>query len=156
MLQWTAAAFASSAAAALLLTVPAARAAEDPLPGPVAALVLRVVDGDTFEVSARIWLGQRVTTLVRIDGVDAPELRARCDAEATLAARATEALAELVLNRTVWLTDIRNDKYGGRIVAAARLPTGEDVGAWLVNAGLARVYAGGTRTPWCPDIAAGG
>lgn len=141
---------------ALMLTPPAALAAEDPVPGPVPALVLRVVDGDTFEVSARIWVGQRITTLVRIDGVDAPELRARCDLEASLAGRATEALAALVLNRTVMLTDIRNDKFGGRIVAHARLATGEDVGAWLVRAGLARAYTGGTRATWCADVAAGG
>ncbi len=44
--------------------------------GPVAAHVSRVIDGDTFEASAAIWLGQAITVRVRIAGIDAPELRA--------------------------------------------------------------------------------
>ena len=46
------------------------------LPGPIPAEVLKVVDGDTLEVEARIWLGQGVQVSVRLRGVDTPELRA--------------------------------------------------------------------------------
>ena len=86
-----------SAFAGLLLVLAAAtqqgqmpapqRLAAEALAGPVAATVERVVDGDTIEVKAAIWLGQTLIIRVRIDGVDAPELEARCAEERKLAPR---------------------------------------------------------------------
>jgi len=55
--------------------------AAERLPGPVLARVMTILDGDTLEVQARIWLGQAVTTRVRLDGIDAPELIGKCGAE---------------------------------------------------------------------------
>ncbi len=61
----------------------------DGVAGPVSASVLRVIDGDTITVRARIWIGQSVETRVRIAGVDTPELRGDCalDIELATAAR---------------------------------------------------------------------
>ena len=58
------------------------------IPGPIPATVLRIIDGDTIVVRARIWLGQDLDTLVRLDGVDAPELKGRCPYENRLALKA--------------------------------------------------------------------
>ena len=41
----------------------------------VPARVVRVIDGDTVEVLARPWPGQTIQAIVRLAGVDAPELR---------------------------------------------------------------------------------
>ena len=49
--------------------------------GPVRADVVHVIDGDTFEANAQIWLGESIAVRVRIAGIDAPELHARCDDE---------------------------------------------------------------------------
>jgi micrococcal nuclease len=120
--------------------------------GPVRAFVLRVVDGDTFEARVRIWFGQEITTLVRIRGVDAPELRSRCDEEARGAAAASDALARFLDSGSVTLRDVVLDKYGGRVVASVFVSYGEareDVGAALVAEGWARSYAGGKRLSWC-------
>ena len=71
---------------AILLLWPALVAvAADRLAGPVQAEVLRVLDGDTGEVEARIWLGQTLRTLVRIRGADTPELHGKCARERDLA-----------------------------------------------------------------------
>ena len=51
------------------------------VPGPVPAEVLAVLDGDTLVVRARIWLGQDVETRIRLDGIDAPELKGKCESE---------------------------------------------------------------------------
>ena len=67
--------------------------AAEGLAGPVAAIVARVIDGDTIEVKAAIWLGQTLVVRVRIDGVDAPELEARCPEERKLALAARDFLA---------------------------------------------------------------
>ncbi len=58
------------------------------IPGPIPATDLRIIDGDTIVVRARIWLGQDLDTLVRLDGVDAPELKERCPYENRLALKA--------------------------------------------------------------------
>ena len=130
---------------ALLLAAPAAEA--EPLSGPVDAEVLRVLDGDTIEVAARIWLDQRVVVGVRLRGVDAPELRGACATERDLARRARDAV-EAMLGARVELSEIDRDKYAGRVVARVRA-AGEDVGARLVARGLARPYDGGRRGGWC-------
>jgi endonuclease YncB( thermonuclease family) len=66
------------------------------LPGPLAVKPLRVIDGDTFEGQLRIWFGQEVTTLVRLRNIDAPELKAQCEAEAKLAIEARTTLEEIL------------------------------------------------------------
>lgn len=51
--------------------------ARDVIKGPIEADVTRVIDGDTIEVSAKIWPDQRVSTKVRLNGVDTPD-KANC------------------------------------------------------------------------------
>jgi endonuclease YncB( thermonuclease family) len=114
----------------------------------VAARVLGVLDGDTLLVRARIWLGQEVETLVRVAGVDAPEMRSACAAERALAERARDFVVRLVGEREVQLRDVRYDKYGRRVVARVEAG-GTDVAAALVAAGLGRPYAGKSRGAWC-------
>ncbi len=43
--------------------------------------VVRIIDGDTFEARVRVWPGVATDTKVRLRGIDAPELHARCDDE---------------------------------------------------------------------------
>lgn len=141
------------AGVAALLTVSAAAggsSAAGPTPGPLAAKVLAVVDGDTIEVEAEIWPGLFQRTRVRLAGVDAPELKGRCEEERRKA-REAKALIERLAGGRVTLLDVRPDKYGGRIVAKVLAADGTDLAAALIGAGLARSYAGGKREGWCED-----
>jgi endonuclease YncB( thermonuclease family) len=119
------------------------------LPGPFTASVERVVDGDTLGVRVTVWLGQEVGTLVRIRGVDAPEMRGKCDSERAKARAAAAALEVLVADGAVALTRIEGDKYFGRVVADVTTAAGQDVGEALVAGGFARAYDGGARAAWC-------
>lgn len=123
-------------------------ALSDALPGPVRSVVIRTIDGDTLLVRARIWPGHEVTASVRLAGVDAPELRGRCDAESIAARRARSYLAKLIEGGPVELTDIKPDKYGGRVVARVT-SAGRDLSELLILAGHARPYHGGKRGGWC-------
>lgn len=125
-----------------------------PLPGPFPAEVLRVIDGDTVEMRVTVWLGQEVTTRVRMRGIDAPELRARCKEELIKATAAKETLSDLLSRGEVFLTDVGYDKYGTRIVARIINFNRTDIGALLVAKELARPYGGGKRQSWCnsPDL----
>lgn len=134
--------------AAILCGVPLPSAAE-PLPGPVPAVVDRVVDGDTIAVRARIWLGQEVSVLVRVRGIDAPELRGRCPGEKALAEEASAAMAKAVAGGQLHLRQVERDKYGGRVVADVVLIDGRYLAERLLEARAVRPYRGGGRASWC-------
>lgn len=141
------------AAAAALLSgaalAPSCLQAAERIAGPVEARVERVIDGDTLAVRAHIWLGQDVSVLVRIRGIDAPELHGRCAAERQQALAARDALAGAVAAGTVTLSAIEADKYGGRILADVASPAAGPLGTHLLGVGLARAYAGAARGGWC-------
>lgn len=126
-----------------------ARASVEELAGPYRAELIEAIDGDTLAVRVRIWLGQEVTTHVRVAGVDTPELRGRCPEERARAEAARAALARIAAAGPLTLSDVRFDKYGGRIVARVTDATGADIATELVAAGLGRAYDGGAREAWC-------
>lgn len=115
----------------------------------VRAQVLRVIDGDTFEARVRIWPSMDVTTRVRLRGIDAPELHARCAAERTGALAARDALARILAQGDVGVMDVGQDKYGGRVDATVSTARTQDVSQALLAGGYARRYFGGRRESWC-------
>lgn len=124
----------------------------DRLSGPVSADVVAVVDGDTLRVRAAVWVDLSVETLVRIRGIDTPELRGRCPGERDEARAAAETLRVLVGDRPVTLREIEGDKYFGRVLADVRTGAGIDVGPAMLATGLARPYDGGARGSWCAEV----
>lgn len=124
------------------------RLADEALAGPVSAVVERIVDGDTIDVRAHIWLGQSLTVRVRIDGVDAPETRSNCSDERHLATAARDYLMRRLLNKEITLLRVVYDKFGGRVRAEISDADG-DIARALIAEGLARPYHGERRQPWC-------
>ena len=49
----------------------------------------------------------------------------------------------------VELSDIKDDKYLGRIDAHVKLSDGRDVSTIMLNEKLVRKYGGKKRQPWC-------
>jgi len=127
---------------------PPQRLADQALAGPVSAVVEHIVDGDTVDVRAQIWLGQNLTVRVRIDGVDAPETRSDCADERRLALAARDYLARRLLNKEIRLIRVMYDKFGGRVRAEISDADG-DIARALIAEGLARPYHGERRQPWC-------
>ncbi|WP_336801539.1 thermonuclease family protein [Kaistia sp. MMO-174] len=120
--------FALTALVALMLTTSAA-----------AADRLSVTDGDTVRLGSE---------RIRIIGLDAPELQAKCPAERRLAELARDRLAELVDTDDIEIIRSgRPDKYR-RTLAIVRAD-GRDVARVLISEGLARVYHGERRNGWC-------
>jgi endonuclease YncB( thermonuclease family) len=113
------------------------------------AEVLRVIDGDTFAARVRVWPGLEVNTHVRLRGIDAPELHARCDDERAKAIAARDALRQILSAGAVGITRVGQDKYGGRVDADVSTASTADVSAAMLGRGLARPYFGGRRGSWC-------
>ena len=131
--------------------LPGLRPRQERLAGPVPARITKLLDGDTVEVTARIWPRQRVVTDIRMGGIDTPEKegRAKCDREAKLADKASAETKALLEGRDVLLYDLQFEKYGGRLLGTIRTLDGTDAAENLISKNLARPYKGKTKQSWC-------
>jgi len=100
-----------------------------------------IIDGDTIRIGAE---------RIRILGIDAPEMAARCDAERQLAEAAKSRLADLIRGQELNIRRNGTDRFG-RTLAYVRIGNG-DVGEMLIRERLA-VRWGNGRPDWCaqPD-----
>ncbi len=117
----------------------------------ILAEVQNVIDGDTLKVNAEIWPDLKHVGNVRVRGVDTPELRGQCEQEKALAIAARDFVRELLFDQTVILSEIENDKYGGRVIARVHLAAGDDLAEVIIEAGYGRPYEGGAREGWCDE-----
>lgn len=122
--------------------------AKDFLRGPVEVRVVSVIDGDTFRAEAHVWPGHFVTVNVRIRGIDAPEMKARCTVEREAALSAREALTQM-LGETASIANISGAKYYGRVLADVATTDGVAVAGVMLGLALVRRYDGGHRDGWC-------
>ena len=87
--------------------------------------------------------------LIRVDGVDTPEIKGKCEAEKALAVQArdfvTQSLAEA---RSVSFCNPKWGKYGKRVVADV-VVDGNLLSELLIEKGLGRPYDGSKREGWC-------
>jgi len=134
-------------AALLLISAPAL--AGERYPGPYRLEVIDAVDGDTIRARVQVWPGMMAEGLIRIDGIDTPELRGKCEAEKQAAAAARDYLRGMLTGEPL-VYDVRPDKYGGRYLARVVTAQGIDVARSMIAVGLARPYSGGKREGWCP------
>ena len=129
------------------------QAASRQIDGPVLAHLVKVVDGDTVLVEAMPWPDHKVSTYVRLRGIDAPELKSKCPTFRRAALRAKEELADLMDGQhIVSLTAISGDKYFGRVVADLTLQDGMRPAQHLLDAGLVEPYQGRSKSKRpCPN-----
>ncbi len=112
------------------------------------ARVLSVYDGDTVKVEATMWPGLAWTGSVRVEGVDTPEIRGKCEGEKRKAVAARDFVRKQVGKR-ITLVNVKKGKYAGRVVARIRLADGTDLTELLIRAKHGRPYDGGRRRGWC-------
>ena len=117
---------------------------------------LRIIDGDTIAINIQKEspLIQKLGLNVRIKGIDAPERgsKAKCEKEKIKAEEAQKFVNELVGvigEKELLLSEVKNDRYGNRIVANVKVG-GVDIAKALLNRGLAVPYTGeGPKHNWC-------
>jgi len=117
--------------------------------GLVVSKLGKVYDGDTFHATiANVHpiLGDNI--LVRVNGVDTPEIRAHCPKEKLLALKAKRFTKDTLEKATfIELRNIRRGKYF-RILADVWV-NGRSLTEMLLNRGLAVPYKGKTKKNWC-------
>jgi len=137
--------------AVFLISVMPVTAFADKTYGNVAiAEVTSIYDGDTFRANISDYppiIGQHMG--IRINGVDTPEMRGKCEQEKALARKAKQYTVSILRNaKTIELRNMQRGKYF-RIVADV-YADGQNVGEGLVREGLAVHYDGGKKVKdWC-------
>lgn len=116
-------------------------------------MVTRIIDGDTFKANVLLADGIEVMSVgVRLRNIDTPELHGQCDYEIMRAQQAKQRLEELIpVGSVIEISNVKNDKYAGRIDANVFDENNRDVGLILIREGLGRPYSGGKRQSWCGD-----
>lgn len=108
----------------------------------------RVIDGDSVQMTMTVYPGIEVSDNFRIEGIDAPELRGKCEEEKGLANTAKAALSGLLADADILLVTVfGKDKYGRPLALLHADDT--EVGAWMIEQGYARPYDGKARGTWC-------
>jgi micrococcal nuclease len=110
--------------------------------------VISVYDGDTFRVnidSLPPIVGKNIA--IRVNGVDTPEIRGKCQYEKDLALEARDFVRGKLANaKEIKLTNLQRDKYF-RVVANV-VVDGVSLEQELLDNGLAYEYSGGKKLSW--------
>lgn len=114
--------------------------------------ILRVIDGDTVEISAPFLPVELKPVLkLRIFGIDTPEKGklAKCVAESAKSQQAMKYVIDLIASaREVKVVLVKWDKYGGRVLGDV-VVDGELLSKKLIDKGFAREYYGDKKQTWC-------
>lgn len=80
--------------------------------------VIKVYDGDTITIASKLPFNDSplYRLSVRLNGIDAPEMKGKNEDEKIAAKDARDMLSTLILNKYVTLKNIQSEKYG-RILA---------------------------------------
>ena len=111
--------------------------------------VISVYDGDTFRVDIDELSPITCKNIsIRVNGVDTPEIRGKCDSEKELAIEARDYVAELLDNADeILLVSTERGKYF-RILAVVMID-GINLAELLIDNGFGYVYEGDTKKSWC-------
>jgi endonuclease YncB( thermonuclease family) len=111
--------------------------------------VISVYDGDTFRVnidSLPPIVGKNIP--IRVNGIDTPEIRGKCQYEKNLALEARDFVrARLANAKEIKLTNLQRGKYF-RVVANVMVD-GVSLEQELLDNELAYEYDGGKKLSWC-------
>lgn len=107
--------------------------------------VIKVYDGDTITIASKLpYDGSPLYRFsVRLNGIDAPEIKTKSEEEKKLAQKAKEKMSDLVLGKTVILKNVQTEKYG-RILADVYVEN-IHLNEYMIEQGLAVRYNGGTK-----------
>jgi len=113
--------------------------------------VKSVIDGDTIEldVSNESLIIQKLGLKVRILGIDSPEKNGKCKKEKDLSLKSKKLTENLIGKNEIILSNIKWDKYGGRLDAKV-LVNNVDIAQEQLKKGLAVAYFGDRKNNnWC-------
>ena len=117
------------------------------------AKCVKVYDGDTIHVVFKMPNNNECYKwVIRVNGVDTPEIRTRNKYEKTLGYKARDYLRSLILDKIIILQCLDFDKYG-RLLGELYIEGNEkSISNQMIEQGHARAYDGGTKSKWLEPV----
>ena len=117
------------------------------------AIYVRNYDGDTITFnlpSLHPIIGKNIRA--RLNGIDTPEIKGKCDKEKYDAEQAREMVEDILKDaEKITLKNMQRGNYFR--IASDVIVDGESLADMLIEAGMAIKYEGGKKTPkWCDPI----
>jgi len=112
--------------------------------------ILRIVDGDTFVISAPFLPKEiKQTMYLRLSNIDTPNVKrwANCDKEAELGEKAKLFVEQVIMNNKYTIKLVGVDKYN-RLLGQIFINK-KDLSDLLIKNNFARPYYGGKKQSWC-------
>ena len=114
------------------------------------AVYFRNYDGDTITFNLpglHPIIGEKIS--IRVNGIDTPEIRGKCEKEKYDAKQAKEMVIDILRDaEQITLKNMERGKYFR--IAADVIVDGENLADMLIEAGMAVQYGGGKKTyRWC-------
>ena len=114
------------------------------------ALYVRNYDGDTITFNLpglHPIIGEKIS--IRVNGIDTPEIRGKCEKEKYDAKQAKEMVSDILKEaEQITLKNMERGKYFR--IAADVIVDGENLADMLIEAGMAVRYDGGKKNKkWC-------
>ena len=110
----------------------------------------RVVDGDTIAILKNKPDLSTFPLSIRIQNIDTPEIKGKCEAEKAKAKEAKLFVQKLINDpkNKITYTIAGWDKYGGRVLGNVFID-GKSLSELMIAKGLAREYHGEAKSSWC-------
>lgn len=114
------------------------------------AVYIRNYDGDTITFNLpglHPIIGEKIS--IRVNGIDTPEIRGKCDKEKYDAQQAQQMVVDILKDaEQITLKNMERGKYFR--IAADVIVDGENLADMLIEAGVAVKYGGGKKKKnWC-------
>ena len=113
------------------------------------AKCVHAYDGDTIHVVFKMPHSNEYNKwVIRMMGIDTPEIKSKNTNEKQLAVKARDFLRELMLDKIIIIECLDFDKYG-RLLGNLFIE-GSDISIsnMMIEKGYAKAYDGGTKTTW--------
>ena len=118
------------------------------------AKCVSVYDGDTIHVVFKMPNhNECYKWVIRVNGVDTPELRTRNKYEKQLGYKARDFLSSLILDKIIILECLDFDKYGRLLGEIYNEGNEKSISIQMIEQGHAKAYDGGTKTKWLEPVA---
>ena len=113
------------------------------------AKCVHVYDGDTVHVVFKMLSSNDCYKwVIRIMGIDTPEIKSKNTYEKQLAVKARDFLRELILDKFIIIECLDFDKYG-RLLGNLYIEGNEkSISNMMIEKGFAKAYDGGTKVKW--------
>lgn len=113
------------------------------------AKAIKIYDSDTITI-AFPFKDEIYKYNLRLNGIDAPEIKSKIEAEVNMAKKGQKFLSDLILNKLIKVKMGKMDKYQ-RILADIFLLDDTDIIPLLLDKKFVRPYSGDKKADWSPS-----